>query len=529
MKKRTLISSAVAVTAVGAITLAGTMVAQAQETGAAALGAAIDAIIKDPKLTDSQVSIMVKDAATGEVLYDHNGNQRAIPASNNKIATVAGALDVLGEDFTFTTEAIGTDRPEDGVINGDLYLRGSGDPSMLIEDYQKLAADLAARGVSTITGDLVADDTAFDTARHGDEWAWGDLQYADAMEISALTIGSTSASHQAGTVRVFVDPGAASGDDAKVTMSPANDYVEIVNDATTGAAGSGTNVSIRRDEHSNTIRVTGTIAAGAAQTFGTRSVIEPTALVASIFEDALAANGVTVNGDVVSGQETPQGGETLATHTSAPLSTLVVDLMKPSNNSYAEALFKAAGYATTGKGTFASGKAAVYAAIAKYGVNTDPIRQVDGSGMSRWDEVTPDMVTDLLIGAKDATWYDTWYASFPVACKDGTLLSRMCSTPAAGNVHAKTGTLTSVSALSGYATDADGREMVFSILLNDHIASSVKSIEDQIAAAIAGHSESSTQAEITTFANIDEIEEAAEDGQEIPGDRECSWYEPSVC
>jgi D-alanyl-D-alanine carboxypeptidase/D-alanyl-D-alanine-endopeptidase (penicillin-binding protein 4) len=529
VRKRTLISGAVAVTAAGAITLASTMIAQAQETGSAALGQAIDAILNNPKLTDSQASIIVKDAVTGEVLYDHHGNQRAIPGSNNKIATVAGAFEVLGEDFTFATELIGTDRPVDGVIDGDLYLRGSGDPSMLIEDYQRLAADLADAGVSTVTGDLVADDTAFDDERHGEEWAWGDLQYSSAMEISALTIGSASADHLAGTVRVFVKPGAAQGDDAQISMTPANDYVEIVNEATTGATGSGTNVSIDRDEHSNTIRVTGTIAAGAAQTFGTRSVIEPTDLVASIFEDALEANGITVNGDVVSGETTPQGGQLLATHTSAPLSQLAVDLMKPSNNSYAEAFFKAVGAATTGEGTFESGQEGVYAAIEKYGVNTDPIRQVDGSGMSRFDEVTPDMVTDLLIGAREASWYDAWYASFPVACKDGTLASRMCGTPAAGNVHAKSGTLTSVSALSGYATDADGRELVFSILLNDHLADSVKSIEDQIGAAIAGHSESSTEAEINTFANIDEIEEAAEDGQEIPGDMECSWYEPAVC
>ncbi|MFC3494482.1 D-alanyl-D-alanine carboxypeptidase/D-alanyl-D-alanine endopeptidase [Glycomyces rhizosphaerae] len=518
MRKRTLITGAVAVTAAGAITISGTLVAQAQETGDEALGAAIDAILTDPKLVDSQASIVVKDAATGEVVYDHNGNQRAIPASNNKIATVAAAFETLGADYTFTTEVLG-DRPVDGVVSGDLYLRGSGDPSMLQADYEQLAADLADLGVSQVDGDLVADDTAFDAARHGDEWAWGDLQFKDAMEISALTIGSGD-DHAAGTVRVFVAPGEAAGDPAKVTTVPETDYVTIENSATTGTA---TSVSINRDEHSNTITVSGTVA---AETFGTRSVIEPTAMVADVFADALADNGIELTGDIRTGEETPQGPESLASHASAPLSELAAALMKPSNNSYAEAFFKAVGLANTGEGTFTTGKEGVYAAIEKYGVNTDPIRQVDGSGMSRWDEVTPDMVTDLLIGAKDASWFDAWYASFPVACTDGTLLSRMCNTEAAGNVRAKSGTLTSVSALSGYVTDADGRELVFSVLFNDHIASSVKSLEDQIAVAIASYSQDSTEAEIMTFAEDESVTEPA---KEIPGDMECSSYEPSVC
>ena len=525
MRKRTLITGAVAVTAATALGITGTVVAQAQETGSEALGDAIDAILTDGRLTDSQVGVVVADANTGEVLYDRNGNQRALPASNQKVTTVAAALESLGEDFAFSTEAIGTDRPVDGVVAGDLYLRGSGDPTMRAQEYDALAADLAEAGVSQIDGDLVADDTAFDTERHGPEWAWGDLQYAYAAEISALTVASGD-DLLAGSVRVFVEPGAGEGQPAQIEMAPANDYVTIVNDATTSASGSGTSISIDRDEHSNEIRVSGTIAADSSGTFGTRAVIDPAGLAVDVFEDALADHGITVTGEIRTGEETPQGGEVLATHESAPLSELVVTLMKPSNNLLAEALFKGLGYEATGEGTFDSGKAAVYKAIEQYGVDTGPIRQVDGSGLSRFDELTPNMITDLLIGAKDADWFDTYYESFPIACGDGTLVSRMCGTPAADNVHAKTGTMTSVSALSGYATDADGRELVFSIMLNDHLSGNVKDIEDKIAAAIAGHSESSTESEITTFSNLEDVEESSKD---FPADMECSWVEPSVC
>jgi D-alanyl-D-alanine carboxypeptidase/D-alanyl-D-alanine-endopeptidase (penicillin-binding protein 4) len=180
----------------------------------------------------------------------------------------------------------------------------------------------------------------------------------------------------------------------------------------------------------------------------------------------------------------------------------------------------------TGLGTFADGEDGIHAAIAEYGVDTATLRQADGSGMSRFDQATPEAITDLLIGVKQEPWYDTWYDGLPIACTDGTLVSRMCGTPAAGNVHAKTGTQTSVSALSGYVTDADGRELVFSIIINDHLVDSVKHIENQIAVAIASHGADATEAEISRSA---EAEAAAEDEAALPGDFECTYREPAVC
>lgn len=530
VRKRTLITGAVAVTAAATLGIAGTVVAQAQETGDEALAAAIDEILSDPRLTDSQTGVVVADANTGEVLYDHGGDQRAVPASNTKIATSAAAMELLGEDYTFTTEVVGAAAPEGGVIGGDLYLRGTGDPTMLEEDYDALAAELADAGVTQIAGDLVGDDTAFDDTRLGTEWGWSDLQYLYAAEVSALTVASDQ-EYNAGTVRIDVAPGASEGDPAEITTAPANDYVTVVGEVTTAAAGEETAVSIERDLNSNEISVSGTIAADSEGAYGTRAVIDPSELAASVFALSLEEHGIAVGGDVRTGEAAPSDGESLASHHSMPLSELVVPFLKQSNNSHAEALFKVLGYEATGEGTFESGKAAVYEGIEKYGVETDPIRQVDGSGMSRHDLFTPSMITDLLVGAKDAAWFDTWYEALPIACESdplvgGTLASRMCDTPAAGNMHGKTGSMTSVSALSGYVTDGDGRELVFSVLVNDYLSSTVKDIEDQVAAAVAGHSESSTETEIKTFGNVDEIEEPEEDEY---ANLECSWVEPAVC
>lgn len=514
-------ASAAAVTAAGAIVFAGTVVAQAEETGDAALTAAIDAILTSPRLTDSQAGVVVADANTGEVLYDRGGDKRAIPASNDKLATTAAALELLGEDFTYTTEVLG-DRPVDGVVDGDLYLRGAGDPTLLEADLDRFAAELADLGVSRVEGDLVADDTAFDAVRSGTEWGWSDLQYTYAAEVSALTVASGD-DHNAGSVRFFVKPGAAAGDPAVVTTSPATDYVEVVNTATTGTA---TSVTVDRDPHDNIVRISGTVAAGSEGTYATRAVIEPTQLAADVFADSLADEGITVAGGLRFGEATPQGPETLALHESAPLSELTAEVLKPSNASMAEALFKTLGFHATGKGTFATGKAAVYEGIEPYGVDSGPVRIADGSGISRHNLLTAGTLTDLLVGAKDAPWFQTWYDALPIACEDGTLAGRMCGTDAEANVRAKTGSMTSVSALSGYVTDADGRELVFSVVFNDFLYSTVKDVEDQIAVAVAAHSEDATTAELSALAA--DVEETLPE-EDPDGHLECTWVEPAVC
>jgi D-alanyl-D-alanine carboxypeptidase/D-alanyl-D-alanine-endopeptidase (penicillin-binding protein 4) len=534
MNRRNWIKAAVAAGAVVTMTATGTLVAHAQATDDAGLADALDAILADPRLTDSQIGVVVADAATGTVLYDRGGDKRGIPASNIKLATAAAALENLGADYRFTTSVIADAAPRKGAVKGDLYLRGGGDPTILQADYEALAADLAAAGVTTVKGDLVADDTAFDNVRLGTEYGWDDLQYLYANETSALTVASGT-DYNAGTVRVFIQPGAAQGDPAKYYTVPETDYVSIVNEITTTASGSGNNLAINRDDHANVIRLTGTIAAGSNATFGTRSVIQPAGLAADVFANALDKHGITVNGEIRIGKAAPKDGHQLAAHQSRPLSALMGSFLKPSNSSHANALFKTLGYERSGKGTWASGKAAVYAGLEKYGVNTEPIRQVDGSGVSRHNLFSASMIADLLIGAQDAPWFNTWHAALPVACSDGTLASRMCGTPAAGNLRAKTGSMTSVTALSGYVTDADGRRLVFSVIINDSLSTTIRVIEDRIGAVLAGHSATASEEQLVESARLTAIEDPEADAglDEAVEDEwahlECSWVEPSTC
>jgi D-alanyl-D-alanine carboxypeptidase/D-alanyl-D-alanine-endopeptidase (penicillin-binding protein 4) len=207
-----------------------------------------------------------------------------------------------------------------------------------------------------------------------------------------------------------------------------------------------------------------------------------------------------------------------------PLKELMHPFMKLSNNMHAEALTKTLGYETTGHGTWAAGLAAIDTYLGKEGVDPATLRQVDGSGLSRMNSIPSGQLAQLLLSVRDAPWYADWRASLPVACDPdrlvgGTLRTRLCGTPAALNARAKTGSLTGASALSGYVTDAGGRELVFSIVLNNYLVASVKSIEDAIVVTLASSSEDDTR-----------LVRPRTDRTTTPAtDLECSWRKPAAC
>ena len=147
----------------------------------------LDQILSDARLTPAQAGVIVKSAATGEQLYAQDAGKLLTPASNAKLLTSAAAIDALGLDFRFTTSVLSTGRKAGSTLAGDLYLKGTGDPTMLAADYDALAAQVADAGIKTVAGKLVADDTWFDAVRLGTDWAWDDEPYYYAAQISALT------------------------------------------------------------------------------------------------------------------------------------------------------------------------------------------------------------------------------------------------------------------------------------------------------------------------------------------------------
>ncbi|PZF92598.1 D-alanyl-D-alanine carboxypeptidase/D-alanyl-D-alanine endopeptidase [Micromonospora deserti] len=516
----------VALVAAAAIAGAPTAATAESPTPAATrLNATIDAILADPRLDGAQAAVVVVDTASGQTVYHRNGDRRLIPASNTKLLTSAAALELLGPDHRFRTDVLTTGARRGGVLSGNLHLRGGGDPTLLAGDYDALAARVAAAGIRVVTGNLVADDTRYDSTRLGPDWAWDDQPWYYAAQVSALTVAPDT-DYDAGTVIVTAAPGATAGARPVITTTPATGYLRIDNRAETVAAGR-TSISFEREHGNNTVVVTGQIAVGNTPTSDWVTVWEPTGYAADVFRTALRKHGVRVLGRTVLDQATPAGAAEVARHDSMTLAELMVPFLKLSNNGHAEVLTKEIGRVTSGSGTWSAGLAAIGGYVAGAGMDTGTLRQRDGSGLSRRNLIPAAEFVDLLAAARAEPWFDAWYAALPIAGDPdrfvgGTLRSRMRGTPAAGNVHAKTGSLTGVSGLSGYVTDADGRVLAFSILLNNYLASSVKGLEDQIAVALASYTEQ-------TRASARVAPPAAPEAPPAPEDRECSWMKPIAC
>ena len=474
----------IAIGCVAAALLALPAAASAGSANTSALGTDLDALLGNAELAGAQAGLVVRNADTGATLYSRLGDSLLTPASDEKLVTSATALDLLGGDYSFDTVVRYTGTLSAGTLHGDLYLKGYGDPSTTLADYQAMAATVKQAGITSVTGHLVADDTYYDSDRLGPDWAWDDEPYFCDAQVSALTV-SPDSNATAGSVNVTVAPG-ASGQPATVTMTPPNTYLTIANTATTSSA---TALSVNRVHGTNTITVSGTIAAGSAASTEQMSVDNPTAFVASLFRKALSDAGVSVAGTTTY-QKLPAGTTSVATHTSATIGQLMAPFLKQSNNMIAETLTKAAGVERLGSGSFASGVNALTTKLGALGIDPNKYNQFDGSGLSRMDIVSPAQIAQLLINARSRPWFQTWYDALPVAGNSnpavgGTLASRMAGTAAANNVHAKTGSMTGVSALSGYVTAADGEKLVFSLVENNFLSATVKDVEDGVAVRLA--------------------------------------------
>ena len=484
-----------------------------------ALSAALDDLLTDPAFDGSQVGLVVRDAATGETLYDHDGADRLLPASNAKLFTSTAALDDLGTGFRFHTDVLTNGEQTGAVLDGDLFLRGGGDPTALARDYRGLAADLASDGIRTVRGNLLTDDSYFDDVPLGNTWSWDDESFYYSAVVSALTVAPDT-DYDAGNVIVVAGPGARAGDPVTVSTTPRTGVLTVVDRARTGPAGSTDTLGIERQHATNRVIISGNVPVGGGDTTEWITVPDPAAYAADVFRRALVANGITVSGPTRQAV-TPAGADRLASDRSMTVGRLMTPFLKLSNNGHAETLVKTLGAELGGEGSWSAGLEQVLAYADEQGVDVSRIRLTDGSGLSRQDELTPDAITDLLVAVQDEPWFDRWYAALPIAGEPdrmvgGTLRSRMVGTAAAGNLHGKTGSLTGVTALSGYVTNADGRLLVFSMISN-HYLDTPRAVEDAVGVTLAEWSEDAEK-------RGDPVDTSdMQPARPLPHGVECSW------
>lgn len=477
------------VTGVSALTAPARDHADAAATAKVSLTQRLDQLLADPVYSGSQVGLVVRDATTGATLYARNPNSRLLPASNMKLLTASTALQVLGSGFRFHTDVLATGSVSAGVLDGDLYLKGFGDPTLLQGDYQALAQQVKDAGITQVSGDLVADDSYFDRTPLGVFWSWDDEPYYYSAETSALTVAPNT-DYDSGTVIVTSTPGAAVGDPVALGTSPETGVLTFSGTATTGAAGSANTLSIEREHGTNVVRVSGSVPLGAAVGREWVTVKQPTDYARDVFARALTSVGVSVAGGLDDGV-TPAGARRVALDKSMTLGEIMVPFLKLSNNMHAEALAKTLGAVKAGEGTWSAGIYVIDDFLRSAGTDPSTQRIVDGSGLSRGDQISAQAVSNVLLKAKKASWFPVLYKALPIAGNPdrfvgGTLDYRMKGTPAQNNVHAKTGSLTAVTALSGYVTTADGKLLVFSMLSNNFVGDP-EHVEDAVAETLAGY------------------------------------------
>lgn len=456
-----------------------TSLQQHEDPHRASLAASVDALLGDSLLAPVTVGIAIARADTRELLYERDSRKLLHPASNMKLLTTATALHLLPADFAYTT-VLATDTLIAGrAAVGNLLLRGSGDPMLTTADLDSLAAGVQMRGITAVEGDLIGDVSFFDTVAWGSGWMWDDEPYADEAFITPLAVNGNA-------VEVAVTPGARRGDRPAVRLTPDAINFPVVNEAITSDDTLLPALDVTRLRLTNTIVVTGRIAPGAGEhTFGI-SVWRPERYVLALVRQALEARGITVRGTLAI--DSTGEGMPLASVTH-PIDSVLHQVNKPSDNLAAECLLKTLDATLNHRrGTAAGGLAFVREHLGAAGVDTALTILADGSGVSWYNAVAAADILKLLLQEYDArATYRRWYESLPVGGIDGTLKSRMKGSRAEGNVHAKTGSLTGVSCLSGYVTSIDGAPVAFSILCS-HFPGDIavlRTLQDRIVELLA--------------------------------------------
>ncbi len=409
--------------------------------------------------------MMVVSLTQGDTLFSINADVPHVPASTQKVLTSVLALNALGPQYRYHTDVLYSGKMSDGRVDGDLILRGDGDPSLssrFIGGKPDAAMDsivgrLVRGGLREVTGRVIGDPSAFESRNVPEGWHPRILQDAYAGRVSGLSLNEN-------LVWVTVRP-TTRGQPAEVVLEPATSAIPLRSTVRTVG---GRGASLRLGRGSGGITVSGSIGSEVYQRSYSYIVEDPASFTTGAFHAALRRHGVKVDGGMALGV-TPAAATPLFTWQSPPLEALLTVMNRESVNVIAEHLFRAAsrGADRHTAGAAFTGDTALRALLQRNaGVRGDAIRSTDGSGLSQLDQVSPRAMVQMLGWADRAPWGSLLHASLPLAGESGTLRRRMEGTTAQTNLHAKTGTTNDVVALSGYVTARNGELLAFAMLYN---------------------------------------------------------------
>ncbi|QQS37968.1 MAG: D-alanyl-D-alanine carboxypeptidase/D-alanyl-D-alanine-endopeptidase [Ignavibacteriales bacterium] len=448
-----------------------TVVQQEKYTTVQEFWSQMDDLFNDPNFSNANWGVVIQSLETGEFLYKRNENKFFMPASNLKLFTSAAALILLGGDYTFETNVYLNGKIDGSILMGDLIVEGKGDPTIsgrfhnndMLRVYKSWADSLIEQGIDEITGNIIGDDNHFDDIGLGDGWAWNYESYWYAAPSGAISFNDNCVD-----IYVTVDKESSI---PRIDISPVTKYVIIINDVTAVPDDSLTSIDVYRERGTNVVNVLGTIRmSDSVKTFVT--VNNPTQYAMVTVKDVLQSKGIAVDGypidiDDINTTLNYDSMKKLTTHYSQPLREILKVINKNSNNFYAEQLLKTLGLVEDNQGTSVNGIKALLSILSEMGINPENIMIKDGSGLSPQNYISPRQMVNLLTYMYKSKYFVDFFNSLPIAGIDGTLGKRMTSSLAKGKVRAKTGYLSTVRSLSGYAFTADDEPIAFSIIVNN--------------------------------------------------------------
>lgn len=451
----------------------------------AELASRLDRILADPALTRAHVGLVVQVAETGEILYERAGEKRFTPASNTKLVTGAVALDALGPDHRWTTRLVADGPIGGGVLEGDLWVIGGGDPALERERLDEWIAALREAGIRQIRGDVIGDDRIFAHPQWGRGWMWDDL-------FGGWSAGVTGLQLAPNTVRAALVSGEAPGDPTRLVYRDEGPPLPIDNRVRTGAPGSDARLDFVPDAHGGPVQLRGWIPLARDSTSLYLAPPHATLYLLDWLRLRFEEARIVVGGEFRrpdEGEAAPAVDGAAWSHEteSPPLSELLGEMLKPSDNQMAESMLRTIGLEEGREGSPSEGLAVVSSTLAGWGIEPGAVDLSDGSGLSRYNEVTPQALARLLRTMWRHPEYATWLGALPTAGVDGTMRRRLLATPAYDNVRAKTGSLSAVRGLSGYLLDGRGETLIFSLLLNgyDSPGSVAVALEDLLIEQVA--------------------------------------------
>ncbi|QPJ63906.1 MAG: D-alanyl-D-alanine carboxypeptidase/D-alanyl-D-alanine-endopeptidase [Candidatus Nitrohelix vancouverensis] len=424
---------------------------------------ALDRILSNRCLSQKNFSVKFVSLANEEVLYSVRSDALLIPASNMKLITSAVALKTLGPDYRFMTGLYSSARIQDEVLEGDLYVKGYGDPKLVTEQLWLMAQQVRNLPLKKITGDILVDDSFFDDIRRVESWKKRAGSEAYNAPLGALSLNFN-------TVGVHVAPSPKVNAAPIVVIEPSVDYIHLDNRATTLPPGKRGRLIVNRlpGDRFDRITVTGQISQDQARSLHYVNITQPSYYMGSTFKDFLIRAGVEVDGDVRR-DAMPNHVPLLTEFYSEPLALSLRGVNKFSNNFMAEQLVKTIGGLKEGPpGTTSKGLNVIEGYLRSLGYGQEQFKVHDGSGLTRRNRLSADLLVSVLRDMfQDWSVFPEFFGSLAVMGVDGSVEDRLKRVPESQKVRVKTGTLNFTSSLSGYLQSADGERFAFSILMND--------------------------------------------------------------